>query len=170
MRVLTTSSNRKETTCEIDAYFVMCITKQKEILLTQGKDQFTDEARSPTLKIPNWLFSKPLVQLEAEKKKQADFIWNDKILLTVLQGWQVVRVLFIQALYWSPSVIHNNFYSTSSEEQVLACLAHNKTLALMRASEKPQSVNIKYITCYVPLENLRHSKSYWRSHCKAANE
>lgn len=84
MRVLTTSSNRKETTCETDAYFVICITKQKEILLTQGKDQLTDEARSPTLKIPNWLFSKPLVQLEAEEKTKQNKTQNKQILCEMI--------------------------------------------------------------------------------------
>lgn len=55
----------------------MCITKQKKILLSQGKYQFTDEAKSPTLKTPTRMFSKLLAQLEAETKKPKQILYEE---------------------------------------------------------------------------------------------
>lgn len=54
----------------------MCITKQKKIL-SQGKYQFIDEAKSPTLKTPTRLFSKLLVQPEAETKKPKQILYEE---------------------------------------------------------------------------------------------
>lgn len=55
----------------------MCITKQKKILLSQGKYLFTDEAKSPTLKTPTGLFSERLVQLEAQTKKSKQILYGE---------------------------------------------------------------------------------------------
>jgi len=77
----------------------MCITKQKKILLSQGKYQFTDEAKSPTLKTPTRLLSKLLVELEAETKKHPGTFYMKRYNTANYDGrWKRISVLFTQAL------------------------------------------------------------------------
>lgn len=143
----------------------MCITKQKKILLSQGKYQFTDEAKSHTLKAMNQAVFQTggaaWSRFYMKRCNIANFVTADGKA--------------------SGCSLHKPYSDCPELSQVTSMLQAQQTgtgLCSAQWNFSPDEVfriaiDCKYKVYYrnnFPLEKLRHSKSYWRSQFKADDE